>query len=296
MSDNTERIKDRLENLQAIEPIVGSMRVLAMSSMQFAINRLDNLQVYKDDFTDVYSILRAGLKSKSEKKPTKVKTTDEQKQTGIHLLIILGSDRGICGTYNKQLIAKAQKWQATTEGDHMIIAFGSRLIANLHYSPISFDDYGSIVQGTTPRYDVASNLIDGWFEEIQNNKVKTVDVLSFRKSKRSAYKPVITHYLPEKYSIATEEKSSLPWPPPIIEGDASAMMDLIGDHLLKIRFYELILESMIAENTIRYRLLEEAKENTEELIEELSIESQMERRKEITAQIQEIAVSAGLTS
>ena len=47
------------------------------------------------------------------------------------------------------------------------------------------------------------------------------------------------------------------------------------------------------ENLYRYRLLE-AKENTSNLLEELALAIQAERRKEITQQLQELLVGSGM--
>jgi len=72
------------------------------------------------------------------------------------------------------------------------------------------------------------------------------------------------------------------------------LLEQIESHLLAIRFYQLILDAIAAENLYRYRLLEEAKENTSNLLEELTLAIQSERRKEITQQLQELLVGSGM--
>jgi len=49
-----------------------------------------------------------------------------------------------------------------------------------------------------------------------------------------------------------------------------------------------------AENLFRYRLLEEAKENTDQLLEELGQAIQAERRKQITQQLQELLTGSDM--
>ena len=68
----------------------------------------------------------------------------------------------------------------------------------------------------------------------------------------------------------------------------------IRDSLTAIRFYQLILDSVAAENLFRYRLLEEAKENTDQLLEELGQAIQAERRKQITQQLQELLTGSDM--
>ena len=61
-----------------------------------------------------------------------------------------------------------------------------------------------------------------------------------------------------------------------------------------IEAYQYLLESIAAENQARFRLLDEARENTSALIDELKVQAQLEKRQVMTQQIQELAVSAGL--
>ncbi len=45
-----DRAEARLENLEAIEPLLGSLRVLSLSTMQMALNRQQSLKEYKGRF------------------------------------------------------------------------------------------------------------------------------------------------------------------------------------------------------------------------------------------------------
>ena len=55
-----------------------------------------------------------------------------------------------------------------------------------------------------------------------------------------------------------------------------------------------MLDAIAAENLYRYRLLEEAKENTSKLLEELAQAIHIERRREITQQLQELLSGSGM--
>ena len=91
-----------------------------------------------------------------------------------------------------------------------------------------------------------------------------------------------------------EEEEEVPFPEPIVEGDPELIFEKIDSHIIAIQFYRLILDTVAAENLFRFRLLEEAKENTSNLLEELTLEVQANRRKEITQQLQELLVGSGM--
>lgn len=51
MSEGKERAGARLANLEAIEPLLGSLRVLSLSTMQMALNRQQSLTTYANRFS-----------------------------------------------------------------------------------------------------------------------------------------------------------------------------------------------------------------------------------------------------
>ena len=50
MPESQERAEARYENLQAIEPLLGSLRVLSLSTMQIALNLQEDLTRYAESF------------------------------------------------------------------------------------------------------------------------------------------------------------------------------------------------------------------------------------------------------
>mgnify|MGYP001027410812 CR=1 FL=1 len=291
MSEISEQAEGRLDNLENIEPLLGSLRVLSLSTMQMALNRKEHLLAYKNEY---YRILFQVISTLSKKERTTVLPSKADSSQAV--LVILGSERGICGPYNKNLITMAQSWQAQQSKTYQILSFGTRLESLLKQSFLETDFKGSISKGSFPQYQKAHALINGWLADLKAGKLSSVEVLSFRKPPNAFYKPIISKLLPISEGLESLPGFEPEWPPPIVEGDPLPIIRQTLEHLAAIKFYELILESITAENAIRYNLLEEAKENTRALIETLTIEIQIQKRQAITQQILEMASSAGLTA
>ncbi|MEL7645325.1 MAG: FoF1 ATP synthase subunit gamma [Anaerolineaceae bacterium] len=296
MSEGKERAEARLSNLKGIEPLLGSLRVLSLSTMQMALNRQASLSAYAERF----SLVAAQVRSQAGDKPKKHEAEehfDHQPVEQYQVLAVLGSSRGICGQYNKQLARMASERLERKDGlPTKVLAFGVRVQLALTHEGVRFEGHETLGLGSTPAYDQAAHWLRGWTAALQDSTLAKVEILSFRKrSPGNNYNPVFTTLLPEgNDDVEGDESEQLPWPPPIIEGDPERMLKQIDRHLLAIRFYQLILDAIAAENLYRYRLLEEAKENTSDLIEELALAIQSERRKEITQQLQELLVGSGM--
>ena len=291
MSEVSERVLDRLDNLENIEPLLGSLRILSLSTMQMALNRKALMQTYKDEYYHILSLLQDAL----PKNEVKQVISDNIVPSGKVLLVVLGSERGICGMYNKNLASLASEWVDAQEVLYQVLTFGEKLRQSLRQLDLAFENQGAMGKGAIPRYQKAQMMVYSWIKEYQRGELREVNILSFRKPTSGFYKPVITQLIPSPEGVDVKVSNTPAWPPPIIEGDPLLMIKRTIEHLTAINFYELILESIAAENALRFNLLEEARENTRELIESLVIEVQIAKRQAITQEMLELASGAGLT-
>lgn len=296
MSEGKERASARLENLQAIEPLLSSLRVLSLSTMQMAMNRQQMLDQYAERFNEIArEVMRRVDQTKLIRKIEEPYDYRPQKQEQI--LAVIGSNRGIVGQYNKNLAKLTREALEKNEGVTMrVVAFGNRIHSVLRQENVPFQSMDSLSAGSLPDYDSAARMIRTWKEGFEEKRIKRVQVLSFkRRGSGTNYKPNLTELLPGRMDgIVYSEEEEPPFPPPIIEGDPVLIFENIESHFTALLFYRLILDAIAAENLFRFRLLEEAKENTSSLLEELSLEVQSNRRKEITQQLQELLVGSGM--
>ncbi len=296
MAEGKERAQARLENLEAIEPLLGSLRVLSLSNMQMALNRLESLDQYLERFNSIAAQLTSIVKPPSSE-PERKQSMDDLLVKAKRVLTVFGSSRGIAGQYNRQL---ARETHAALENNKQrsveVLAFGTRVQTTLTQAKIAFIPRGNLNTGSLPNYDQVSELIQGLMQAFDDGSIGSVEVISFRReSTGKDYKPRLTQLLPD---IESREdlngRETFLWPKPIIEGDPRVLQERLNDHLIAIKFYKLILEAVAAENLFRYRLLEEAKENSSNLLEELRQSIQIEHRKDVTQRLQEILVGSGM--
>jgi len=291
MSKLSERAESRLENLKVIEPLLGALRTLSLSTWQMALKRKDLVRQNKYNY---YQILLPVLKALP--KNTTYYSQSEKKSSAAQLLVILGSERGICGHYNKQLATLANEWAQQQIQNFKILSFGARVQQALKQTKVAYKHQGSLSKGEFPQYQQAYQLVLRWTHDYKRSILDSVHILSFRKNEKGAYKPDVTTLLPMSRLEEGIDFSKEYWPPTLIQGDPIQIFEQAIQHLTSIEFFDLILDSIAAENAIRYSLLEEAKENTQELIDSLFMTIQVEKRQAITQQMQELAVGAGLTS
>ena len=296
MSEGKDRAASRLENLRAIEPLLASLRVLSLSTMQMAMNRQQKLDQYAERFQAVSKEVTRRVSKKdiiSKTSQPEVRRSAAREE----VLAVIGSSRGIVGQYNKNLARMAK--EALDQAEELplrVVAFGNRVQTVLRQENVPFRAMETLSAGSIPNYDSAAGMIREWKQGFEEGGIAKVRLLSFkRQGSADKYLPTFTELLPGKFkTIAYAEDEEPVFPPPIIEGDPILIFEEIESHFTALSFYRLILDAIAAENLFRFRLLEEAKENTSNLLDELALEVQANRRKEITQQLQELLVGSGM--
>ena len=135
MADGLERTLQRLDNLQKLEPLIAAMRILALRTVQSFLNRLERLADYRSGFTDSL----AAVEAVSERSRKKAEKSEEENATAIGssvsrptLLIVFGSESGLCGGYDRALSEVLnRRLQTESAGQVEIEVFGTRILTRL---------------------------------------------------------------------------------------------------------------------------------------------------------------------
>ena len=101
-----ERTQARLANAQTVEPMLGALRTISLGTWQSAISRLQGLKAISSE----YNAMLASLMPALSKSGFKGKQPVDEKSTSTRQLIVLaGTERGLCGRLDQDLIDYAIK-------------------------------------------------------------------------------------------------------------------------------------------------------------------------------------------
>ena len=294
MSQTSERAKSRLKNITAIEPLLSALKTISMGNWQVASNKLKQIQEYEQQYNQIlYRILPAIEKSHLLKsKPAVSKVSPA---TTIYLII--GTEHGLCGKFNQLLADKAINWIHEQESaQYKIWALGTKMQSTLERKSAPPDWSQSLPTREIGNYDQAFRMTRDWLVRFENYEVDNLHILYNQAIRgggnRFTSLTLLPYVIPSPSSELVPENSL--WPAPIIETDPVGIYRQINLHFIASSFYKALLQSTIAESSSRFRIMEEAKQNAEEIITELTQAIQMERKRQITQEMQELAVGAGL--
>ncbi len=285
--DSQERLQSRLSNVSAVEPILGAMRTISLSSRMLAMNRAESTARYAEGLLAVLSQVGHAL-------PPGGTPWDPHRQKRV-LVLVLGTERGLCGSLNDLLAAHAVPIVLAHQEQGVEVRLGAlgksaeKSLRRLGRSPLWTMRMPS--RGLPP-YAVALQLSQQWLSDYEGGELDGVQVVHAVRRGLSGYFSTTSQLLPPDLTLQVTA-DDLQWPP-ILEGDLLSLYRRSLALWLCTSFYGIMLRSAVAEHSARYQLTEGAARNAERLTEELALQLQQARQEAITAEMQDLMGGAGL--
>lgn len=293
MTDSFERARSRLNNLQAIEPLLGALRTMSLGTMQKAQMKLQDLQEYEENYNRILVEILPHMKIRGQKPEREQK----KKNLAPTILLLIGSERGLCGKFNENLVHSAKQWILEKNlHSFQIWAMGTRLVNHLEKAGMAVSWRKPLPSSALISYEETYRFTQIWIEQYEAYQFNQFYVLHNQKigsgSTTCSSFRLLPYEVQHQMSVIEEEAEA--WPPPIIETDPNGIYNQIIQHYIASSLYRILLLSAVAEHSARYNLMEEANDNTEEIIDELRMVINRERKRKITKEMQELAAGAGL--
>jgi F-type H+-transporting ATPase subunit gamma len=286
--EGIEDIRDRLDNIRSVEPLLGAMRTISLGSWQAALRRKGRALSYADRLRDLMPALIPLLGGERRSRgPEPVSPSA--------LALVVGSERGLCGAYNTTLAEYVDGELARLAEAGMEVqlhVLGKRAARALERMGREASETRSLPVAALPSSDMASELTRSWLKQYEARAIDAVYVMYHQYLNSTAYEPVTLQLIPPPLPSYGEGRQS--WPPPYID---TAPVDLFV-HVIVLwtatEMYRILLDAAASEHATRYRLMEGATQNANNLIDELTLALRAARQEAITAEMQELAVGAGL--
>jgi F-type H+-transporting ATPase subunit gamma len=286
--EEAERLTARLANIRSVEPILAAMRTIALGNRLLSINRALEVAQYRQELQDILALIAPLLAREAPARRT-------QGQTAGHLvLLVIGSERGLCGAFNDTVAAQAEAFLSQHTGaeeEVTLISLGRQTEKALRRQGRLPVWSGRLSATALPPSEIASELTTQWLDAYEIGKLNGVYVAHNVRRGMATYSSITTKLLPLGLPAAAARE--VEWPP-IVETEPAALRSRLARLWLSAAFYGIMLDSAAAEHSARYQLLEGAVQNAQRMIEELEMSLRVARQEAITTEVQDLASGAGL--
>jgi F-type H+-transporting ATPase subunit gamma len=288
---NLRDIRNRISSIENTQQITKAMKMVAAAKLRKAQQRIIATRPYAKKMRSVVSRLINGVESDNPilRNPEDVDSI---------LIIIVGSDRGLCGGFNNNLFKMVEQRISDDFSDYYdqnkldLITIGRKadgFFKKRKYNVV--DSYVGFFDDLN--YETTSSIMSETTEKFVKGDYDKV-LVAFNEFKSViSQNRLIDEILPLKTDQFEEESSSnLNEIDYIYEPDDKAILDELLPVHLNMQLWRAVLESNASEQGARMTAMDSATENAKEIKDELKLKYNQARQSAITTEISEIVSGA----
>jgi F-type H+-transporting ATPase subunit gamma len=282
---NLESQKRKIKSARELQSVVKTMKVLAAAAIRQYESAVECLEDYN-------RTIEMGLQIILQARPES-EITLKGSSTGRWGVVIYGSDQGMVGQFNTQIVSLAMKTLHDLHidpGDRSILVLGERAAGLLEEEGQNIEAHLSFpgtLQGIPGVLQEILGIIDKWRME---RKVEQIVLFYNRPVSQAAYSPG-QHYLLELDPEWIHELRMRKWQSRVLPTFTMEWEELFAAFIRQYFFvvlYRAFVESLASENASRFSSMQAAEKNIRDLLEELTVQYNQERQNSITAEILDI--------
>jgi F-type H+-transporting ATPase subunit gamma len=307
-------LRRRIRSVQSTKKITKAMGLIATSRISRAQARVEASRPYAREIVKVLSALASAAGTLDH--PVLV----EQENPSRAAVLVLTSDRGLCGGYNANVIRAAEELQELLreQGKSVTLYLIGRKAVNYYtfrarpikQSWTGFSEQPSYRDAAAAGEELVRAFLAGAHdgEGAQSDGAMGVDELhivytEFRSmltqtpaARRIA--PLEVEYVEDEDDAGSEERPGQrrraegPGPLYEFEPDADELLGHLLPKYINTRIYAALLEAAASEQAARRQAMQAATDNATELIQDLTREANRARQGQITQEISEIVGGA----
>lgn len=284
-----KEVRNRIKSVQSTQQITKAMKMVSAAKLRRAQEAILQMRPYAKKLQEMLSNIvsnsdgEAGGALAVERAPEKV------------LLIVIASDRGLCGAYNANItklarsVAQEKYGQQLAKGNITVWPIGKK----------AFDYFQRVKMNTNAAFrDVFLNLN---FENVQQVAATAVEAFSkkefdvveivYSEFKNAATQRfVVERFLPIPKVENTSGKATKA--DFIFEPEKETLVAELMPKILNTQLYKAVLDANASEHGARMTAMDKASENANEILKGLRISYNRARQAAITTELTEIVSGA----
>jgi len=286
-----KEIRERRASVASTMQITSAMKMVSAAKLKKAQDAIVQFRPYAEKLQEILASVGDSMKDDEDN----LYATQRDKER--ILLVLITSNRGLCGAFNSNAI-KATITRALTTFDRQMMARqidfiaigkkGSDFLRKKGYNVI-FDGSEIFDDLTFDRVAQVANMVMGLFTD---GEYDHVDVIYNRFKNAGTQILTEEQFLPIKVDELADESGSATNVDYIFEPTKEYIVQELIPRSLKLQFYKAILDSHASEHGARMTAMHKATDNATELLKELSLQFNKARQAAITNEILEIVGGA----
>lgn len=293
-----KEVRIRIQSVISTQQITKAMKMVSAAKLRRAQEAIIQLRPYALKVKEILGHLSANLDDAN------LNVFGKERDVNKLLLVVINSNRGLCGSFNSGIIKKAKRiiekdfatqqsagnihimcigkkgFEYFTKYKYKVVGHHNELYTNIQFEKVSEVAKSLMIDYTSAKYDKIILV----YNQFKNAATQIITGEQFL--------PIV-----KPTTLTKEQHDDLSHPKNhkqdyIFEPSAEEIVNELIPKSLKIQLYRAILESNAAEHGSRMTAMDKATENASDLLKNLKLTYNKARQATITKEILEIAGGA----
>ena len=288
MSGALKEVRNRIKSVQSTQQITKAMKMVSAAKLRRAQDAITQMRPYAKKLSEMLS----NIVSNSEGDVNMALAIERPVEKA--MIIIVTSDRGLCGGYNSNLIklAKqviAEKYAAqNAKGNVQILPIGKK--GYEYFTKNGFkviDQYWEIFHGLS--FDKVQPAAKYAMDAFANKEIDAVELIYSEFKNAATQRFAAEQFLPvQKVDKAVGQKNA----DFIFEPGKDVLITELMPKILNTQLFKATLDANASEHGARMTAMDKASDNANELLKSLKISYNRARQAAITTELTEIVSGA----
>lgn len=288
MSGALKEVRIRIKSVQSTQQITKAMKMVSAAKLRRAQDAITQMRPYAHKLQEML----ANIVSNSEGEVSLALAAERPVEKA--LVIVVTSDRGLCGGYNSNLIKLTKqvikdKYSAQhAKGNVQVLPIGKKAFE--HFSKNNYNvvpNFWELFTGLS--FEKVQAAAKYAMEAFANKEVDAVELV-FSEFKNAATQQFIAEpFLPVQKVVNTQTTKKADF---IYEPGKEVLIAELMPKILNTQLYKAVLDGNASEHGARMTAMDKASDNANELLKALKISYNRARQAAITTELTEIVSGA----
>jgi len=288
MPGQLKEVRSRIKSVGNTQQITKAMKVVSAAKLRKAQDRIIQMRPYSNKLNEMLSNIAGGSEGASS-----VSFAVEREVKNV-LLIVVTSDRGLCGGFNSNILKTAMRNISENYGSQMaagnitVLPVGKKALEFFRRKNIKvMAEYSTLF--TDLNFDNASKAAQWAMDNFESKNFDKIEIVYSRFKNAATQLFTVEPFLPiaKPQSNQSNKKVDL-----IFEPKKEEMLIHLVPKILKTQFFKVLLDSNASEHGARMTAMDKASDNANEILRELKIKYNRARQAAITTELTEIVSGA----
>jgi F-type H+-transporting ATPase subunit gamma len=284
---NLRDIKRRIVSIENTQKITSAMKMVAAAKLRRAQRAVEQARPYANNMRGTLQEVARGEKDADN---ALMDVRDEVKKISV---VVVASDRGLAGAFNNQVMKAAERLITGREGrcEIALTLIGKRtgdFFRRRRAGQIVLDEH----TGPQITYAQAAGIARGLINAYAAGETDEVILVFNEFVSTMTQKPTTRTILPIAPDTGSAERAGEESEPYTIEPNAQKLLATLAPKAVEVEIFQALLENQAGEHAARMTAMESATKNTEELIDQLTLDFNRARQAAITRELVEIVTGA----